>query len=901
MLGKKHTQRGSSLNAMVFPTSALDNVTIHGSSGNKAVTSFCPNRIQPPSDQIPVSSSRSDHTSGTSFAPKSVVAPTFRVDAEALVQEQENVTVKVVARFKPLALGTSGFQVVEDHSVVPLQTNKSPAEIFRFDHVFAPESTQEEVYQVLAADMVDDCLRGYNATLFAYGQTGAGKTHTMFGPALGGGSAQTTVPSGVIPQAMNQVFEGLQRQEHVQASVTMALLEVYQEEIQDLLRPSDQKLRLRERGGAGVVVEGLHWAPVHSPQDALALVAAGEQQRHVAHTGMNDSSSRSHSVLILQVTRRLRDGTISRTKLNFADLAGSERAGRTARAGGGRWMTQIEARQINHSLSALGNCILALTSLGRKHVPFRDSVLTFLLRDSLGGNSKTRLVLACSNAVDDIEETLSTLRFGARAKKMTNAVSVNAVLTRSELERRLAVAEQVVQQLRGSSAETKFDTVNEVARLRVENARLSELLREQQALLQRTPTVCANCRTPLDREANSKATQPSAPQAQAPRLVAATSNPAPPPLTSSNPAPPPLTSANPAPSPQPSHTPRSHPQSPPPPSPFEKAVVRARKLSGSGSSVSLVPATDGDSDGLGASGRPTHPPLTPELDLPPQHHTPAPPPAPPPAPGVATPTPTPPPAAPAPAPAPARVRSPAIVPAPPPPLGARGPAPASPAPADGTTPPLARRLPPALQPACAPPPPRAAEEDANSAPPDSRVAPHHRKTEPSPSAPDPRVAPPDRKAEPSPSAPPDSRVAPPHRKAEPSPLLPLASPRSNKTTALRAISQWLSTDVDLDDDLDSDDIDFDDDAPDALVQAQHLQRPAVPHLLPYMPSPKSSPRSLPPALAKALSALSSPPKGRGRGGGVAPQRPSQPQRQSQPVRRAPPVGSPRSLSEWLTS
>ena len=194
-------------------------------------------------------------------------------------------------------------------------------------------------------------------------------------------------------------------------------------------------------------VQGLSDEYVSSAADIMALLAIGEKHRTVAATDMNEVSSRSHSVLIIVVTQKLKDGSTRIGKLNMADLAGSERIERTNATG----VTLEEAKMINQSLSALGNCINALTDSKRTHIPFRDSTLTFLLKDSLGGNTKTTLLVCCSGEESDVPETLSTLNFAKRAKKIKNQVSVNTVMGVKELtamvdglKRELAIAQRQI-------------------------------------------------------------------------------------------------------------------------------------------------------------------------------------------------------------------------------------------------------------------------------------------------------------------------------------------------------------------------------------------------------------------------------------------------------------------------
>jgi kinesin family protein 5 len=209
------------------------------------------------------------------------------------------------------------------------------------------------------------------------------KTFTMFG---GGGSDKERFKMrGVIPRAADELFSGIADSEDLdEVTIKCSFLEIYKENIRDLLQPKNVGLKIREMPSGEVYVQGLSDEYVASSDDIMAILSAGEKQRSTASTDMNEVSSRSHSVLIIVVNQKLKDGSVRVGKLNLADLAGSERIERTHATG----ETLEEAKKINQSLSALGNCINSLTDSKRTHTPFRDSTLTFLLKDSLGGNTK---------------------------------------------------------------------------------------------------------------------------------------------------------------------------------------------------------------------------------------------------------------------------------------------------------------------------------------------------------------------------------------------------------------------------------------------------------------------------------------------------------------------------------
>lgn len=237
---------------------------------------------------------------------------------------------------------------------------------------------------------------------------------------------------GIIPRACAHIFSHIANDDSgTEWQIKCSFMEIYMENVKDLLSGDKTSLKVRETPAKGVWVENLVEEFVTNEMEVLDLLQRGEKHRTTSATGMNETSSRSHSLFVLTVTQRLKDGSTKIGKLNLGDLAGSEKVGKTGATG----TTLDEAKKINQSLSALGNCINALTKEGeRGHVPYRDSKLTFILRESLGGNTKTTLIVACSPHPFNVEETISTLRFAQRAKTITNSVSVNQKRSVEELE-----------------------------------------------------------------------------------------------------------------------------------------------------------------------------------------------------------------------------------------------------------------------------------------------------------------------------------------------------------------------------------------------------------------------------------------------------------------------------------
>ncbi|RLN67563.1 hypothetical protein BBJ29_006148 [Phytophthora kernoviae] len=344
-----------------------------------------------------------------------------------------------------------------------LHSKHGPARTFTFDRVFSEDASQTDVFHVVGAPITQACLEGYNGTIFAYGQTGSGKTFTMQGPddVIDTENLSLTHEQiglrGLVPRVFDYLFENVadkHQEGNVQHTFACSFLEIYNERVYDLLDGGSTKdatgLQLRENGRKGVHVEGLIESAVTSSKKAAELMTMGAQNRRVGQTSMNRESSRSHSVFILQLQSKetTAEGAKIRTsRFNLVDLAGSERQ-RSTDAAGERLK---EAGSINKSLSALGNVILGLSeqSMGKhRHVHYRDSKLTFLLKDSLGGNSKTFMVATISPAEDSSFETLSTLKFAQRATMIQNSAVINedSVGSASFLQEEIQQLRQQLQQ-----------------------------------------------------------------------------------------------------------------------------------------------------------------------------------------------------------------------------------------------------------------------------------------------------------------------------------------------------------------------------------------------------------------------------------------------------------------------
>ncbi|XP_060923632.1 kinesin-like protein KIF3B [Limanda limanda] len=296
----------------------------------------------------------------------------------------------------------------------------SPPTVFTFDSVYSWNSKQIDLYNKTFMPLVNSVLLGFNGTIFAYGQTGTGKTYTMEG------LKNDPESRGVIPSAFDHIFKHISRSQNQQYLVRASYLEIYQDEIKDLLsKDQSHRLELSERPDTGVFVKDLSSFVTKSVQEIENVMKVGNQNRSVGATNMNEHSSRSHAIFVITVecSELGVDGEnhIRVGKLNLVDLAGSERQAKT----GAQGERLKESTKINQSLFALGNVMSALVDDRASHIPYRDSKLTRLLQDSLGGNACTVMVANIGPASYNMEETLTTLRYSNRAKHIKNKPRIN--------------------------------------------------------------------------------------------------------------------------------------------------------------------------------------------------------------------------------------------------------------------------------------------------------------------------------------------------------------------------------------------------------------------------------------------------------------------------------------------
>lgn len=415
---------------------------------------------------------------------RAVSAAKYGRDSPITAPDSERDHIQVFLRVRPLTTSEPqkpALGVIESANSVRIESNskRGISLDFAYDGVFSPNCSQAQVNKLVGVSCVKNLLQGYNATIFAYGQTGSGKTYTMYGldedarqwgkamnsTVVGSGKLRKT--AGLVPRITAALFQAIEGEtvedttstnklvekssnylmENAEIVIKCTFLEIYNENVRDLLYvgsdSANRKLRIRETSRQGVWVEGVTEEFVTCEQDVADLVRMGFRLRSVGTTKLNERSSRSHCVFTLVLQQTLPNGQVKSSRLNLVDLAGSERIGRSGVEG----LALREAQNINTSLSSLGNCISALLEKGqgrRSHIPYRDSKLTHLLKESLGGNARTHIVLTVSPARPDVDETLGVLRFGARASSVTTHAIVNVQKSVEELTLELKTLKALV-------------------------------------------------------------------------------------------------------------------------------------------------------------------------------------------------------------------------------------------------------------------------------------------------------------------------------------------------------------------------------------------------------------------------------------------------------------------------
>ena len=357
-------------------------------------------------------------------------------------------------------------------SVVP-NGKRTKDQTFGFDRIFDENVTQAEVYEATTRNVLDSVLDGYNATVFAYGATGCGKTHTITG---------TIQQPGIIFLTMQELFERIaDRSEEKTTEVSLSYLEIYNETIRDLLVPGGSKggLMLREDANQAVSVAGLSSHHPQSVQEVMDMIVQGNELRTISPTEANATSSRSHAVLQINVSQKERNADVNEphtmATLSIIDLAGSERASATKNRG----ERLLEGANINKSLLALGSCINALCDPRKKnHVPYRNSKLTRLLKFSLGGNCKTVMIVCVSPSSQHFDETQNTLRYANRAKNIQTKVTRNVFNVNRHVKDFLVKIDEQMAMINELKQQQKDYEAIAFAKFRKQSERREALLRE---------------------------------------------------------------------------------------------------------------------------------------------------------------------------------------------------------------------------------------------------------------------------------------------------------------------------------------------------------------------------------------------------------------------------------------
>ncbi|XP_071440220.1 kinesin-II 95 kDa subunit-like [Hetaerina americana] len=387
-------------------------------------------------------------------------------------KDADNVTITVVVRCRPMSEeevrdgNTSVVEMVPKRGVIYIDNPRAEGGKmqFTFDAVYDECTKQEALYDETCRPVTDSVLCGFNGTIFAYGQTGTGKTYTMEG------LRKNHEKRGIIPNTFEHLYNQIARSSNRQYLISASYMEIYQENIRDLLSTEKKKLTLRETP-SGIRVIGMSSFVCKGVAEIDKIYKSGKRNRTTSSTRMNDHSSRSHAIFMITVECSDPCGRIKVGRLNLVDLAGSERQSKSGTTGD----RLKEAAKINLSLSALGNVISALSTGKSQHVPYRDSKLTRLLQDSLGGNSITVMVANIGPASINHEETLTTLRYANRAKNIKNVPQVN---------------------------EDPKDTL--LREFQEEICRLRSLLIQRQEEVARRQTISANANQPSTSSTNKK-------------------------------------------------------------------------------------------------------------------------------------------------------------------------------------------------------------------------------------------------------------------------------------------------------------------------------------------------------------------------------------------------------------
>ena len=394
----------------------------------------------------------------------------------------KNNNIKIFLRIRPTKKASRGLKLDEDNHAVEVHVTKKDSRdyvnnqkedyTFKFDSTLTMQAKQDQVFETVAKEVVDSVLDGYNGTVFAYGQTGSGKTYTITG------GAESYSERGIIPRSISYIFSEMRRKTDSSFKISISYLEIYNDDGYDLLDENQctrnlhdlPKVIHREDANGNIVLSNLSVHRADSEEDALNLLFIGDTNRVVAETPKHDASTRSHCIFIVQIeAQKLGTDTKTVSKLHLVDLAGSERVAKTNVEG----VLLREARYINQSLHYLEHVIVTLEQKSRGEnvfVPYRNSFMTLVLRDSLGGNCKTSMIATCSAEEGDLDESVSTFRFAQRVAGIRNEAKKNEQADPSiiiqRLKQEVAELKAEIKLLKGSDSDKDHLTPEESDDLR---------------------------------------------------------------------------------------------------------------------------------------------------------------------------------------------------------------------------------------------------------------------------------------------------------------------------------------------------------------------------------------------------------------------------------------------------
>ena len=354
-----------------------------------------------------------------------------------------NETIQIFLRLRPCRNGSNKHEHIEINSSlnsvdvrVPIKeegyvNNTIRKHTFKFDKIFDCPTTQEQIFNEVAKDVIDSAIDGYNGTIFAYGQTGSGKTYTITG------GVESISMRGIIPRALSYIFEETKKRTLFTWKVYISYLEIYNNDGYDLLSDTGAggtqrrfeleslpRVRIRENKSRQLILTNLSIHEIDNFQEGMALLMLGDDNRVVAETPKNDASTRSHCLFMIQIeSQKIGEDLKTLSKLHIVDLSGSEKPSKTNLSG----IRMTEALNINVSLFYLEQVIIEINNKS-SYIPYRNSMMTMCLRDSLGGNCKTRMIANLSSDFDDVLESLSTCRFAQRVALVKNTAIVNEIV-----------------------------------------------------------------------------------------------------------------------------------------------------------------------------------------------------------------------------------------------------------------------------------------------------------------------------------------------------------------------------------------------------------------------------------------------------------------------------------------